>query len=310
MTLNLFARAFPGREVTSLTRHEVREWRNGLPVQPSTANKYNDRVKSLYHCMIREEQAVTNPADLDPLDEPAARRVRLEPQILPALLGAARHPRDRALIAVAVELLLRGGELAELRVSDVLPGALRVMVEKQKGELTEDEMAISGDLELVLRDWLAYYRQAAGLLAPDAYLFPRLSVQRHGSGTEYSVRPTERIGKPEAVVKLALANAGFDVPAGTGVHAIRRTCARLLFDHLVRDAGVDRALSHVSSLMHHSSRATTELYLGQTGDRVLRNQLVRSGAPTPLALAMAHVDERDDPVSSTARVYPLHRNRV
>lgn len=303
MTLGMFSVLFGERELDSITAAELIAWRNQLTVTPSSANKYMDRLAAFWRHMVRHERCARNPLDLvDRLDEPAARRIRLQPQILGALLDAARHPRDRALIAVAVELLLRGGELAELRVSDVGDGVLRVMVEKQKGELAEDEMAISASLQGELGRWLHAYRGVAGLVGSDAFLFPRVDYRRAGLGGDYKVRPQEKIAHPEEVIKLALANAGHPVPKGTGVHAIRRTCARLLFDHLVTEENADRALSHVSSLMHHSSRRTTELYLGITGDRVLRNKMVRQGGATPLSLAMATVAEPARPVSALSVV--------
>lgn len=311
MTLNKFAVAFASRELDELTKKELREWRDSLGIQPSSANKYMDRVKALYTFLVNEELVTRNPAaGIERLDEPATRRVRLPVQSLGDMLASARHPRDAAFVAVSIELLLRGGEVAELRVGDLMGDTLRVMVEKQKGELTEDEMAISPQLERRLHDWLGIYRRAAGPVDDSAYLFPRIVYRRSGSSGDYSLRPHEKISKPEEVIKLALARAGYEVPKGAGVHAIRRTCARLLFDHLVTEENGDRAMSHVSSLMHHSSRRTTELYLGVTGDRALRNKIVRNGGATPLSLATATVDEAHSQPSATARVYSLSNHRV
>lgn len=310
MTLLKFAGAFAGRDLDSITRQDLRDWRSGLGVEPSSANKYVDRVKSMYTFLNREDKCEKNPAAIDRLDEPAVRRVRLPHQAIPAMIESARHPRDKAFVAVALELLLRADEIAELRVDDVLDGHLRVKVEKQKGELQEDEMAISGDLAQHLQRWLHVYRRESGILSGDAYLFPRMVGRRHGTEYVYRVSPTERIGKPQEIVKLALAAAGYAVPERTGVHAIRRTCARLLHDYLVDEKGADYAIAHVSSLMHHSSRRTTEMYLGITGDRVMRNKLIRTTGVTPLTLALAHVDERSSSGSSEAIVYELPGNRL
>jgi len=62
--------------------------------------------------------------------------------------------------------------------------------------------------------------------------------------------------------------------------------------------------------MHHSSRKTTELYLGITGDRVLRNKLIRNSGVTPLTLALATTDETGWSGSSEDRVYSLNRHPV
>lgn len=304
MTLMILARHFAGRELGTITPAELIDWRNSLPLKASSANKYMDRVAAFYRHMVRFDYARTNPVDkIDPLDEGPVRRIRLPNEALPLMLEAARHPRDRALIAVALELLLRGGELAELRVGDVEDGYLRVTVEKGDGEFAIDEMATSETLERELRAWLRYLRQQAGMVTADAYLFPRLRTRLVGSESQYYLAADQKLAHPEEVIKLALRAAGVPVEKGTGVHAIRRTCARLLFDHLVTQAGADRALAHVSSLMHHASRRTTELYLGVTGDRVLRNKMIREGGPTPLALAIATVDELPGPVSAKQVVY-------
>lgn len=311
VTLEKWATAFAGRDLDEVTRQEMRDWRSGLGIEPSSANKYIQRVRSMYAFLNVEDKCATNPATIERLDEPAVRRVRLSPTALPAMVQSARHPRDQAIIEVALELLLRGDEIAELRVSDVLDGHLRVMVEKQKGELQEDEMCISDHLARTLAEWLQFYRHSTqAVLQPDWFLFPRMGGRLRGNEYSFRLEPTAKVAKPEEIIKLALKTAGHTVPKGTGVHAIRRTCARLLFDHLVEHDSADRALAHVSSLMHHSSRKTTELYLGITGDRVLRNKLIRNNGVTPLTIAMSTTDKRLSSGSADSRVYELPVNRL
>lgn len=310
MTLNIFARDFAGRHLGTITPAELIAWRNSLRLKDSSRNKYMDRVAAFYRHLVRMDYLPSNPTDkIDPLDEQPARRVRLDPKIIPAMLGTARHPRDKALIATAVELLLRGGELSSLRVGDVLNGRLRVHVSKMRGVLSEDEMAISAPLEGCLRSWLKAYRAECGLVSSGSFLFPQLRTRLAGDRCEYFLAPDSRMAHPEQVVQYALKAAGAPVEAGTGVHTVRRSCARLLFDALV-DVGHADPLGHVSSLMHHSSRKTTELYLGVTGDRVARNKLVVSTGTTPLSIALARVDETTSSGLSSSVVYQQRLHSV
>lgn len=309
-TLNLLARTFPGRELDAITADELTAWRNTLGVMPSSANKYMQRVQGCWRWLRSRRHTTSIEPDLvRPLKTGPVRRVRFDPLLLPGIV-AAPLPRDRAFLAVATELLLRGGELAALRVGDVLPGHLRVMVEKQDGTFDEDEMAISPDLQDRLADYLRDYRRAAGLIDADAFLFPRVDRRLVGVESRYVIRPGSPIAHPEEIIKAALRRVGVEVPTGSGVHAIRRTCARLLYDYLVDEAGSDRALAHVSSLLHHESRRTTELYLGVKGDRVLRNKMVRNGGATPLLLATARVDEPEGSVSAITHLSPTATDGV
>jgi integrase len=303
MTLAVFAKDRQHYDVTDVDKADVLTWRSNLRVGPSSVNQYVKRVRIFFQWCEDNGHVTRSPVrGIKSLDEPAPRRVRLPPEAFGLMLSTARHPRDKALIATATELLLRGGELARLRVGDVHDDYLTVHVEKKKGVFSEDDMAISEALQRELRVWLAHYRQAAGLVEASRPLFPRLVPRLAGTETTYRIDPTQNVAAPWGVVHLALANSGIAVERGTGFHAIRRTAARLLYDHLVDANGMDRALGHVSALLHHESRKTTELYLGATGDRVLRNKLIRQGGPTPLSIATATPDKSGGTVSAISVV--------
>lgn len=308
MTLTVFAKDRQHADVTDVDKADLLTWRSNLRVSASSANQYMKRVRIFFQWCEDNGHVTHSPArGIKPLAEPPPHRVRLPAEAFGLMLGTARHPRDKALIATAIELLLRGGELARLRVGDVHDDYLTVHVEKKKGVFSEDEMAISDNLARRMEEWLHAYRASAGILAADSYLFPRLDGRRNGSQYGYHLVPTARTEKPWEVVKLALLNSGVPVEKGTGFHAIRRTAARLLYDHLVDANGMDRALGHVSALLHHESRATTELYLGVTGDRTLRNKLIREGGATPLRVALA---QGDKPAGVVSALVNLSSNRA
>lgn len=301
-TLEGFAVAFgfhPPR-VDEITRDHIIEWRGRSDAKPQSINKYTDRVRAFFKYAVERGWCAKNPCDgVYPLAAEAPERTQYGSGVLGQALNAARCPRDRAAIAVALELLLRGNEITALRVGDVdLDNRIvKVRVSKKHGPLTWDEMAITRQLEHELREWLRVYAEVAGELRPDDYLFPRQWEVSHGSHSQRRVEPTARMGSPYRIVKRALRAVGV-TDDRLGFHTIRRSAARILFDHLSDERGDSRALSHVSSLLHHENRRTTELYLGVEGDRRARNEAVRQGSASALVLATAELDELDVAVSS------------
>lgn len=286
--------------VDEVTRDHVMEWRGRSGAKPQSINKYTDRLRSFFKYAIERGWCEKNPCDgVYPLAEEAPERTQYGTHVLGRALDAARCPRDRAAIAVALELLLRGNEITALRVGDVDLNnrIVKVKVSKKHGPLTWDEMAITRQLADELREWLRSYREVAGELRPDDYLFPRQWEVPDGDQRQRRVEPTARMGSPYRIVKRALRAVGV-TDDRLGFHTIRRSAARILFDHLSDERGDTRALSHVSSLLHHENRRTTELYLGVEGDRRARNEAVRQGNVSALVLATGEGANRDGSGSS------------
>ncbi len=221
-------------------------------------------------------------------------RMRLPVRDFGRLLDAAEgyHLRDRMVVALGLYLFLRQSEIADLRISDVLPRldhqeiSVRIFKTKQI-----DVMPVCSELEQELRRWLTWYAEHYGPLQPDWFLVP--AKQRMTGwynpetrkleprqSAEERILPTRRLAQAERVVKRALAAIGYQVRAedGTslreGVHTLRRSGARALFDQM-RDSGYDGAIRHVQAMLHHSSLANTEHYLGLTLDRVKRNEVTK-----------------------------------
>jgi integrase len=309
ITLENFALTHGQRDIASITRQDVKDWRDSFKVKPQSANKYAARLRSFFLWAQRLGFITTNPCDsVDALDEEPARRPRLPVAVLGQVLDGARNPRDRALVATGLELLLRGGELAALRVGDLdlVNRTVAVRLEKAHGELATDEMALSPALADELHSWLGDYRGLAGReLDPADHLFPHLVHRRRGTTSEYSVDPETPLRQPWRVVGRAIHALGPDGQGlrRVGFHTLRRSGARALFDHLSDERGPTRAMSHVSSLLHHKNRATTELYLGVTEDRAHRNEAIRDGSASVLALSSA----RDDEPLADVLALPAHR---
>ncbi len=205
--------------------------------------------------------------------------------------AGASHPRDRVVVALGLYLFLRGGEIVDLKLGDLLPrldhGEIAVRVFKTK---QIDVMPICEELDQELRSWLTYYTQECGPLRPEWYLVPAKNrttwvqdpVTRRlvPEGGPIKLRPDRRIVKIEDIVQRALREIGFSThgPDGAslreGVHTLRRSGARALFD-VQRELGYDGAIRHVQAMLHHANMAQTEHYLGLTLDRVKRNELTR-----------------------------------
>lgn len=220
-----------------------------------------------------------------------AERDRVPMKDFGRLLDAAgeRHARDRMVIALGLYLLLRGGEVADLRVGDVNleAGEVRVRIPKTK---EEDVMPICQELDSELRAWLTYYTREQGPPQRDWFLVPARIPYRgiYDPGTRGFVagetardlNPTRRVEQIEKIAHRALEGVGFATrredggARREGMHTLRRSGARARFDTL-EQLGYDGAIRHVQTLLHHKSMSTTEGYLGLTLDRVKRNELVR-----------------------------------
>lgn len=233
-------------------------------------------------------------------------RNRLHVSKFPALLDAAgeRSPRDRAAVALLLYTLGRDKEITGLRVRDLNleAGFLKVRVFKSH---TEDLVPICSELDSELRRWLTAYTEEVGFLEPHYFLVPsRKTKPNNGPGgvivSHDHVRylPEREISVLGPVVQPALEGVGYPVrdesgkPLHEGAHTIRRSGARALFDQLVSDS-YDGALRVVQSLLHHSSVATTEVYLGLGQDRLNRDKLLR-GRP------MYHLGDNVSPLRREA----------
>lgn len=246
------------------------------------------------------------PANADPTAHRRPFRVlQRERQRIPArdfgrLLDCADNPRDRVLLAIGLYLFLRASEIQQLHVADcdLQRGEMAVEVIKSS---KFDPMPICEELDVELRRWLTFYTQHLDRpLRPDDYLVPaRLRPQfvkgkmpgwnaSMAKGT-LELDPTRPAGNMPAVVQRALLKFGLDVrdaddkSLSEGVHTLRRSGARALFDSLVQD-GYDGALRTVQSMLHHSTAATTERYLGVQLDKKRRDDIIRGRR-------MFHVDE-------------------
>lgn len=190
----------------------------------------------------------------------------------PALLEAARTPRDRMLISLGLYTMGRAGELTGIQMKDVDLDSGEIALFISKSNLY-DRMPISKELRREIARWLPLYEAECGPVQPHWYLVPSVQGGKHLPTTGNPLRPTKRMVNPEDPVKHALTQIGV-TGYRTGCHVLRRSSSRAMFDELVL-MGYDGALRIVSAWLHHSSVLMTEKYLSLDLDRANRDNVAK-----------------------------------
>lgn len=219
---------------------------------------------------------------------PPKAKLRVPVSDFQRLLDAADRPDRRITVALGLYLFLRGGEMKTLRVGDVRldEGLIDVVIHKTN---QMDEMPICYELDQELRRWFVAYADDIGrpihrddFLIPAHRRFPGW-LERPEKG---NYQPDRMVLRPYHHVQQILDAAGYPVlteagkKAGEGVHTLRRSGARALYDALVDgrlgDASArDDALRQTMTMLHHSSVTITEGYIGLERDRQKRDRTIK-----------------------------------
>ncbi len=286
-------------QVRNLTPEHVVNWFNALmqphldrsrvartAIQSSTWNYYRTRIKSFVaYCSRRGLTHADVLSEVPPKCE--ARKIRQQPSVneLLAMLGATTDPRDRALLACAMNTGLRASEIASLRVGDVHLGTLNLHVWVSKSQV-EDNMPITSDLADELHDWLSTYARLLDRpLSGADFLFPTSTGPRYrwrtlpdGVRERYHApsvyRPHKPVAKLHRIAQGALSSVGLPTKH-EGIHTFRRAFARVHYDRLVSRGGHDGAIRVVMTSLHHTNVSTTERYLGVTSELKARDESLR-----------------------------------
>lgn len=274
-------------------------------MQPASINKVRNRLQLFFkHCQARGWLRCDPLATVRPLRVPRKDRLRLTAAELVALLDHAGDPRDRGMLAVAINLGLRASEITMLKLGDLdlAAGDLRVWMDKTD---EVDMMPINADLDMELRRWLTQYgvehdsALEAGMFLFPARARPRFLWQDGARSTRLgALQPEQRLTRHAAqVVQRALTNAGVEDVRHQGFHTIRRSVGRFYFDR-VSEQGHDAALRQTSALLHHKNAATTELYLGLDREKRKRDESLRGRPFLSAGLNLDGVTELDKRRSS------------
>lgn len=183
---------------------------------------------------------------------------------LERLVRGAETERERILLALSINLLLRISEVSDLRIKDINMQAGEVSVRIFKtSEL--DTMPMTAELQEELRKYLLWYTLQCGALDPDWYLIPSDT-----GGHKPRLQPDRPKGRLATSIQGSLRRIGWEDVKGEGGHTLRRSGARWMLMAL-EDQGVERALRIVQHMLHHKSLEQTEHYLGISVDVQHRN---------------------------------------
>jgi len=281
-------------QVHLLSQEATEAWFAGeaLRQSPASYNKVLQRVRGLLgFCQRRGWLPIDPLAELRPRRVPRTDRLQLSTDELRQLVETAENPRDRGMLAMAVNTGLRASDLIRLKVGDLdlAQGMVRVEIQKT-ADL--DWLPVTSDLDAEMRTWLVWYTKRLARrgvdIAFDMRLFPALGPRnsvRDGNGRPLPYgdpQPYKPMCHPARVVQRGLVRIGIDQTRMQGFHTVRRSVGRAVFE-LALESGHDGALRTAQALLGHKSSATTELYLGVSADRIKRDQLLKGksllGAP-------------------------------
>lgn len=258
---------------------------------PGTFNKRFGHIQQWLMHASRRRQLRVSPAELLGTVERRRvvprRRLYLSASELLAILETTRHPRDRMYLALAMNTTLRAGEVTSLKLEDVDldHGSLHVLRHKTG---TRDILPVTTDLDQELRRWLRFYTEQVGVLkghflvvpAKDSpAVKPRGHQYTLGERLAVALKPETQMRQDHHFMRDILAEAGYATER-EGLHTIRRSMARNLFDYLTREGGEarDEALSVVQSLLGHSTQSITEKYIGVERFKLQRDKIMRGQA--------------------------------
>jgi len=220
-------------------------------------------------------------------------RQRVEAKDFATFLDCCSTPHERIIVALGLFLFVRASEITAIRIKDVNLERSEILIHVMKSQLI-DTMPICEELDAELRRWLTWYTQDIQRpMEDDYYLVPqrrRRPFANDGSGPgggylvarEYdNCVPTEMLQRAHRYVQRPLHAFGVELRDDEGksrmegVHTLRRSGARALFDQMVDAGSYDGILRYVSAMLHHKSTVMTERYLGLDVDVKKRNDLLK-----------------------------------
>lgn len=228
------------------------------------------------------------PRDFDPTEdwhiraEPRRERVWLTvPQML-EMRELEPCPRNRALFALGTYTLGRSGELLSLKVGDLDLDRHMLVFYRHKTRQW-DRLPVCEELGEEMDSWLAHYsRVMRGPLDPSWLIVPAMyPVNRlpnpdgrgfYLTGEPRRMKPTQQMTKASTIASTALKRIGFR-EAGNGMHVLRRSSARCIFEQL-RAEGYDHALRRVASMLGHKHTSESEHYIGVDAERRARDEML------------------------------------
>lgn len=221
-------------------------------------------------------------------------RARITADQFASFLDSPSDPRHRMLLATGLYTMLRTSEITSLKIADVSLADETINVIRWKTR-ERDVLPICAELTTELQRYMVWYETAMDApLDPSWRLIPGNKqgyVARQDPATHQFVPmplnatwldPRRELYNPETVVQAALKDLGWELENGEGMHTLRRSAARELFESL-REEGFDSALLTVMSWLGHKQPGTTMIYLGLEREADRRNRKYRGQTMFPRA---------------------------
>jgi len=220
-------------------------------------------------------------------------RYQMEAKNFAGLLDACTTPHERIIVAMGLYLFVRASEITAVRIKDVSLDKKEIVIHVMKSGIV-DVMPICQELDAELRRWLTWYgTDLQRPFEPEFFLIPQFRRRPWGNdGTgrgggflierEFdNCAPDRMLLHAHRYVQKPLRLVGVpmrDIEGKStmeGVHTLRRSGARALFDQMVDEGSYDGVLRYVSAMLHHKSTVMTERYLGLNVDIKKRNDMLK-----------------------------------
>lgn len=247
----------------------------------TTVSFYRAAIRSLFrygHAMGWRKDVPATPAPVvrtvKMRQTATATPTRLTATQITLMIGSARHPILRAMLAIAANTALRVCDIRKLRIGelDLTVGDLRVVAQKT-GHV--DVLPVTIDLDAEMRRYLTWLTASTGATVADAELFllPGI-VNVFGEQTLTHQRPVSYDWSRTRLLRL-YRESGVHVEPKEAWHTLRRSVARIYFDSMRDEVSFDHALRRTAVLLGHRNTITTERYLGLDAERLARDESLR-----------------------------------
>lgn len=252
----------------------------GSPLAAASFNKGVSRLKTFLEYAVRRGIVPADVLDACRKTPTGPRKdyLRLSAAQVVQMIQTCEDPWERWVLAFASQTLGRESELCNRRIAHLRMDLGELDWYRKKTSDT-DKLPLTRQFVDEWQRWAMVYQEKCGPLDRNKgwFLVPaRVSVPL--SNARWVYRPERPPFRLTPIVKKHVARItgdSFESLKGQGVHIMRRSMARALYDRLVVD-GVPEptALNRVQVMLGHSDPRTTMIYIGVQPDRQKRNELL------------------------------------
>lgn len=164
--LGAFARAFPDKQVVTITTEEVEAWLDKHCVSTSSRREMLVRLNGLFALAVKREYIAKNPIGKIPLPARNAPKATILTNTQCAALLAACAPASLPAVAIQLFAGLRLAEAQRLRWEDIDFDRDSLRVTQRKGAGNRREKLRHVPIQPVLKAWLQPHKREAGTVLP------------------------------------------------------------------------------------------------------------------------------------------------